>query len=50
MSILFTPFNLGLQGIKNRFVFSAGEDNLADEEGYVTEATLRKVRIFRRKT
>ena len=45
MSILFTPFNLGPKEIKNRFVFSACEDNLADEKGYVTEATLRKIRM-----
>ncbi len=45
MSILFTPFNLGPVEIKNRFVFSACEDNLADEGGQVTEASLRKVRM-----
>jgi 2,4-dienoyl-CoA reductase-like NADH-dependent reductase (Old Yellow Enzyme family) len=42
MSILFTPFKLGKLEIKNRFVFSACEDNLYNEDGTTTEAGLTK--------
>ncbi|MCX6005208.1 MAG: hypothetical protein NT082_06005 [Chloroflexi bacterium] len=42
MSILFTPFKLGNLQLRNRFVFSACEDNLASEDGAVTESTLKK--------
>src|SRR4030043_1864091 len=42
MSILFTPFTLGNVTLKNRFVFSACEDNLADENGFITDAIIRK--------
>ncbi len=42
MSILFTSFVLGNVEIKNRFVFSACEDNLATEDGLVTDAIIRK--------
>jgi hypothetical protein len=42
MSILFTPFTLGKIELKNRFVFSACEDNLADENGFITDAIIRK--------
>ena len=42
MSILFTPFILRKIELKNRFVFSACEDNLATEDGLVTEAIIHK--------
>lgn len=42
MSILFTPFKLGTIIIRNRFVSSACEDNLATEDGLVTETVIRK--------
>ena len=42
MSILFTPYRLGTITIRNRFVSSACEDNLATEDGRVTEAVIRK--------
>lgn len=44
MSVLFTPYVMGNMEIPNRFVFSACEDNLADEEGAVTEAVIRKMK------
>ena len=42
MSILFTPFFLGSIKLKNRFVFSACEDNLADDNGFITDTIIRK--------
>ena len=42
MSILFTPFILRKIELKNRFVFSACEDNLATEDGLVTDAIIHK--------
>jgi len=42
MSILFTPFVLKNTELKNRFVSSACEDNLATEDGLVTDAIIRK--------
>jgi 2,4-dienoyl-CoA reductase-like NADH-dependent reductase (Old Yellow Enzyme family) len=42
MSILFTPLTVGDVEIRNRFVASACEDNLATEDGTLTDAILRK--------
>ncbi|MEW6530459.1 MAG: NADH:flavin oxidoreductase [Thermodesulfobacteriota bacterium] len=42
MSVLFTPFTIGPVKIKNRFVASACEDNLATEDGMLTDAIVRK--------
>lgn len=42
MSVLFTPFSLGAIQIKNRFVCSACEDNLATDTGLVTDKLIRK--------
>ncbi|MFZ5865084.1 MAG: NADH:flavin oxidoreductase [Thermodesulfobacteriota bacterium] len=42
MSVLFTPFTVGEVEIKNRFVASACEDNLATEDGMLTDAIVRK--------
>ena len=42
MSILFNPFILRKIELKNRFVFSACEDNLATEDGLVTDAIIHK--------
>lgn len=42
MSILFTPQNIGPLQIKNRFVCSACEDNMAFYAGEVTESIIRK--------
>jgi 2,4-dienoyl-CoA reductase-like NADH-dependent reductase (Old Yellow Enzyme family) len=44
MSILFSPFSLNRLQIKNRFVFSACEDNLATDQGLVTDALINKNR------
>jgi 2,4-dienoyl-CoA reductase-like NADH-dependent reductase (Old Yellow Enzyme family) len=44
MSILFSPFNLNGLQIKNRFVFSACEDNLATDQGFVTDEMIHKNR------
>ena len=44
MSILFTPQQLGDLKIKNRFIHSACEDNMATEKGEVTEGILQKNR------
>ncbi len=46
MSILFTPLTVGNLKLKNRFVFSACEDNLADDNGMVTDAMIKKVRTL----
>jgi len=48
VSILFSPYTLGRMEIKNRFVFSACEDNLADEKGFVSGACVRKLRNMAR--
>jgi 2,4-dienoyl-CoA reductase-like NADH-dependent reductase (Old Yellow Enzyme family) len=42
MSVLFTPFSLGAIQIKNRFICSACEDNLATDKGLVTDKLIRK--------
>ncbi len=42
MSILFSPFSLGSLQIRNRFIFSAGEDNLATDTGTVTDEIITK--------
>src|SRR4030042_1820372 len=42
MSLLFSPFNLAKLEIKNRFIFSACEDNLSTEQGFVTDEIKRK--------
>ena len=44
MSILFTPFNFNKLEIKNRFIFSACEDNLPTDQGLVTDAIIKKDR------
>ena len=44
MSILFSPFNLANLEIKNRFSFSACEDNLPTEQGFVTDEIIKKDR------
>jgi len=44
MSILFSPFNLARLEIKNRFIFSACEDNLPTEQGFVTDEIIKKDR------
>ncbi len=40
--MLFTPFKLGNVEVRNRFVFSACEDNLATPDGLVTDSIIRK--------
>lgn len=42
MSCLFTPFTMGKVTLKNRFVFSACEDNLCDNNGSITNKVIRK--------
>lgn len=44
MSILFTPFNFNRLEIKNRFIFSACEDNLPTDQGLVTDKIIKKDR------
>ncbi len=44
MSILFSPFQLKNLELKNRFVFSACEDNLATDRGQVTDRIIGKMR------
>src|SRR4030042_4701661 len=44
MSTLFSPFNLNGLQIKNCFVFSACEDNLATDQGFVTDEMINKNR------
>ena len=44
MSVLFSPQKLGRLAVKNRFVHSACEDNMATENGKVTEGILKKNR------
>jgi 2,4-dienoyl-CoA reductase-like NADH-dependent reductase (Old Yellow Enzyme family) len=48
LSILFTPFMLGNIEVRNRFVFSACEDNLGTDDGLVTDAVVRKNRRLAR--
>lgn len=43
MSILFTPKKFGDLEIKNRFIHSACEDNMATEDGRVTDNIVRKL-------
>ncbi len=42
MSILFTPFKFKDLEIKNRFIFSACEDNLPTEQGLMTDEIIKK--------
>ena len=42
MSILFTPFKFNNLEIKNRFIFSACEDNLPTEQGFMTDEIIKK--------
>lgn len=44
MSILFTPHKLNELQLRNRFIFSACEDNLASEQGFVSDALIAKNR------
>ena len=44
MSILFTPFKFNKLEIKNRFIFSACEDNLPTDQGLVTDEIIKKDR------
>ena len=44
MSVLFTPFLLGKVKLSNRFVASACEDNLADEDGRCGRLAVKKYR------
>lgn len=44
MSILFKPIKFNSLEIKNRFIFSACEDNLPTEQGLVTEEIIKKDR------
>jgi 2,4-dienoyl-CoA reductase-like NADH-dependent reductase (Old Yellow Enzyme family) len=44
MSILFTPIKFNGLEIKNRFIFSACEDNLPTDQGLVTEEIIKKDR------
>jgi len=48
MSILFSPFRLRGLTCRNRFVFSACEDNLADENSHASSAMVRKWRSLAR--
>jgi 2,4-dienoyl-CoA reductase-like NADH-dependent reductase (Old Yellow Enzyme family) len=41
MSILFTPMKIGKMEIKNRFVRSATNENLATEKGEVTDELIK---------
>ena len=43
MSILFTPMKFGNVLIKNRFIHSACEDNMATEDGNVTDEIIKKL-------
>ncbi len=43
MSILFTPMKLGEVTVKNRFIHSACEDNMATENGQVTDEIINKL-------
>lgn len=44
MSVLFSPFNLNKLEIKNRFIFSACLDNLATDQGFVSDEMINKNR------
>ncbi|MGD9210091.1 MAG: NADH:flavin oxidoreductase [Desulfobacteraceae bacterium] len=48
MSILFTPAKLGDVLIKNRFIHSACEDNMATESGDVTDEIINKLQKLSR--
>ncbi len=48
MSILFTPKKLGDIVIKNRFVHSACEDNMAGENGHITDNIIQRLRKLAR--
>lgn len=48
MSILFTPKQLGNVSIKNRFIHSACEDNMATENGQVTNEIINKLQKLSR--
>ena len=48
MSVLDTSFNLKAVQLKNRFVFSACEDNLATDTGLITDKLIRKYHIMAR--
>jgi 2,4-dienoyl-CoA reductase-like NADH-dependent reductase (Old Yellow Enzyme family) len=41
MSILFTPVRIGSVTVPNRFVRSATQDYMADDEGFVTDANVK---------
>lgn len=48
VSILFTPKKLGDIEIKNRFIHSACEDNMANEDGRVTDEIVKKLQKLSR--
>lgn len=48
MSLLFTPKKLGDLVIKNRFIHSACEDNMATEDGHVSDGIIDKLRRLAR--
>lgn len=48
MSVLFTPKKLGDVVIKNRFIHSACEDNMATENGQVTKEIVNKLKKLSR--
>lgn len=48
MSILFSPVTLGPFQLKNRFIFSACEDNMAAETGRITKEILHKNKMLAR--
>jgi 2,4-dienoyl-CoA reductase-like NADH-dependent reductase (Old Yellow Enzyme family) len=48
MSILFTPKKIGDVTIENRFIHSACEDNMADENGYVTGDIIKRLKRLAR--
>ncbi len=43
MSILFSPMKFGEVTVKNRFIHSACEDNMATENGHVTDGIIDKL-------
>jgi 2,4-dienoyl-CoA reductase-like NADH-dependent reductase (Old Yellow Enzyme family) len=42
LSILFLPGNIAKCEVKNRFIFAACEDNLATDQGFVTDEIIKK--------
>jgi 2,4-dienoyl-CoA reductase-like NADH-dependent reductase (Old Yellow Enzyme family) len=48
VSILFTPRNIGKVTVKNRFIHSACEDNMANENGYVTDDIINRLQKLAR--